>query len=387
MIAPEEPKPRSVSRFGMALLILVTIGLGTMGGGVLGGIAGYVIALNQSAPVLSVPQPTVVSAPTRDLSIISQPNPQIESGDRIVVPENEALIAAVEAVRPATVTVLNFAGRSGSGSGSGVIIDKAGYIMTNHHVIEGARRVELILAHGGRVSAQLVGSSPEFDLAILKIDASQVPAIAGFGDSAALKQGERVVAIGSALGSFQNTVTSGVLSGHNRSLGFQHGLLQTDAAINHGNSGGPLINLEGEIVGINVMVLRGNIGGDLAEGLGFSIPSNTAKVVAKQLIETGEVRTPFLGVSYEPLNPQLSVANELSVSTGALIQEVISNTAAANSGLRSGDVILAVNGQLLDDAHPLRQLLLEHTAGDDIDLTIVRGTDQFDLTVTLGTRE
>lgn len=384
MITTPEHKKRSTSRLWLLILVLVTIILGTIGGGILGGVAGYVIALNQPITSIVPPQPSNVSVSTADLLPAAPTLTPAEEGNAVIT-ENEALIAAVEEVKPATVTILNYNARGG-GSGSGVIIDRAGYIITNNHVLQGARRLEVIFSHGGAVSAQLVGSTAEFDLAILKIDAQYVPAVASFGDSAALKQGERVAAIGSALGGFRNTVTSGVLSAHNRDLGSQSGLLQTDAAINHGNSGGPLINLQGEIVGINVMVLRGNIGGDVPEGLGFSIPSNTAKMVAKQLIETGQVEVPFLGVSPVTVNPQLSMEYGLSVVTGSLIEQVVPRSAAAAVGLQKGDIILAVGGQMVDDAHPLRQLLLQHTVGEEVNLTIVRGNDQLDIAVSLGAR-
>lgn len=383
----EQPKPRSISRFGIAILVLVTIFLGTMGGGIVGGIAGYVIAMKQPAATLTLnqPQPSNVSVSATDLLPNTPSLSPAEGGNTLVVTENDALIAAVEQVKPATVTVLNYNSRGG-GSGSGVIIDRAGYIITNNHVVNGARRLEVIFAHGGRVAAQLVGTTAEFDLAVLKVEANAVPAVAPFGDSSALKQGERVAAIGSALGSFQNTVTSGVLSAHNRALAGQRGLLQTDTAINQGNSGGPLINLQGEVIGINVAVLRGSASGDLAEGLGFSIPSNTAKMVAKQLIETGEVAVPFLGVSYLDLNPQLSVENNLSVVTGSLVEEVLRGTAAEKAGLRAGDIILGVNGQPVDDAHPLSQLLLSHQVGDEVTLTLVRDNGQLEISVALGAR-
>jgi len=212
--------------------------------------------------------------------------------------------------------------------------------------------------------------------------------VASFGDSSAMRQGERVVAIGSALGTFQNTVTSGVISAHNRSIGRDRlrGLIQTDTPINQGNSGGPLVNLQGQVIGINVAVLRGSASGDLAEGLGFSIPANTARMVAKQLIETGEVRIPFLGVSYVDLNPQLSLENNLPVAAGSLIEEVLPRTAAAAAGLRRGDIILAVDDQAVDDAHPLAQLLLQHTVGDEVKLLIVRNEGQLEVDVALGER-
>ena len=381
MIDSQNSRPKI--SLGIIAIMLITVIFGTVGGGMLGGIAGYLIALNQSPALTTIPQPSTVSFSATD-QLPTMPTLSPTESNNAVVTENGSLIEAIDKVKPATVTVLNFVGSGRSGSGSGVIIDESGYIITNHHVIQGTRRLEVILSHGGRVSAQLVGSSPAFDLAVLKINRRDVPAVAGFGDSAALRQGERVAAIGSALGDFRNTVTSGVLSAHNRDLGNQSGLLQTDTPINHGNSGGPLINLNGEVIGINVMVLRGSARGDVAEGLGFSIPSNTARMVAKQLIETGRVEVPFLGVQPRTLNPQLSLENGLTVVTGSYIEAVVPNTAAAQSGIKQGDVILAVNGQAVDDAHPLRQLLLQHNVGDDIDLTIIRGADQFSLTVTLG---
>jgi len=382
----EEDKKGSKLSFGLIFLVLITVILSTMGGGLLGGIAGFVIARNQQLTnPFVIPQPANISASPNDLISALPTFTPIERSNSALATENAALVAAVEAVKPATVTILNFNSPEG-GSGSGVIIDQAGYIITNYHVIEGARRLEVIFSHGGMVPAQPVGSAPEFDLAVLKVEAQHVPAIAKFGDSSALKQGEQIAAIGSALGGFRNTVTSGVISAHNRRLGNQSGLLQTDAAINHGNSGGPLINLRGEVVGINVMVLRGNIGGDLTEGLGFSIPSNTAKMVAQQLIETGRVEIPFLGVRYADLNPQLSLENHLEVVAGALIEEVIRSSSAASVGLQRGDVILAVDDQSLDDAHPLAQLLLQHRVGDEIKLTVARGSEQLKVEVILGPR-
>lgn len=379
-----ETKSRLKVNFFLVGLLLITIFLGMVGGGVIGGFIGYSVAINPE------PEPIVISEP-HPVSMNQNTNPPVlqdlsTTNEAFPLSENEALIMAVDLIKPATVTILNF-GRSGMSSGSGVIIDAAGYIVTNHHVVEGASNLEVIFSHGGRVTAQLVGSSPDFDLAVIKVDSSHVPAVASLGDSSALRQGERVAAIGSALGDFRDTVTSGVISAHNRSLGGLRSLLQTDTPINHGNSGGPLINLYGEVVGINVMVLRGNtFGGDVAEGLGFAIPSNIVKTVARQLIETGEAQVPFLGVSYADLNPQLSLEKGTSLTTGVFIERVISGTAAARAGLQAGDVILALNGQQIDDHHPFSELLLGHSVGQDVTLTVVRGDQRFEVTVALGER-
>lgn len=294
---------------------------------------------------------------------------------------DDRLVAAVARVKPATVTILTEAG-----AGSGVFIDQEGHVITNNHVVDGSSRFVVVYADGSRVSASLVGTAPDFDLAVLKVT-GRVPAVASLGDSGKLQPGSRVAAIGSALGDFRNTVTAGVLSGFNRSLDALDGLLQTDAPINHGNSGGPLINLDGEVIGINVAVVRGSAGmGDPAEGLGFSIPSNTVRVVADQLIATGTVRRPYLGITFEPMNPQIAAENNISVSQGAYVREVVGNGPSAQAGLRAGDVIVALGNATIDDQTPLPQALLQYAVGSDATLKVVRGSQELTLTVKLRER-
>ncbi len=366
------------------MLVLGTILLGTVGGAVMGGLAGFALAQNTKPEPIALTDASMPSSRT-ELKPEMQSSADITPEQKIV-PENEALISAVEKVNPATVTILNQSFQ-GISSGSGVIVDKAGYIVTNHHVVADAEKIWVILSHGGRVEAQMVGSSADFDLAVIKIDADYVPAVAQFGDSSALRLGERVAAIGSALGGFRNTVTSGVISAHNRSLGGQNGLLQTDTPINHGNSGGPLINLNGEVVGINVMVLRGSgFSGDVAEGLGFAIPSNTVASVVKQLIETGHAEMPFLGVSYSVLNPQLSMEYGIPLTNGAYIEKVLPGFPAEQAGIKAHDVIIAINGRTVDDQHPLGQQLMMYSVGETIELTVIRGEKQLQIPVTLGKR-
>jgi 2-alkenal reductase len=275
--------------------------------------------------------------------------------------------------------------QQGVGGGSGFFISADGYVVTNNHVVEGAREVAVIYAQGGRASAKLVGTAPDFDLAVLKVD-GLVPAVAGWGDSSELPLGAHVLAIGSALGQYQNTVTGGVLSGFNRELGPLRGLLQTDAAINSGNSGGPLINLAGQIVGINTAVVRGDTFTGGAEGLGFAIPSNVAQKVVQRLVESGDARPSFLGIQYKELNPQLANERQLSITQGALLEEVVGGSPAAQAGLQAGDVIIMVNGQALDDRHPLVSLLVEYVAGETITLDILRGGQTFQTRLTLGER-
>jgi 2-alkenal reductase len=292
----------------------------------------------------------------------------------------------VSKVLPAVVTVIAQS-QLGTGGGSGFFISSDGYIVTNYHVVEDAQEVAVIYAQGGRASAQLVGTAPDFDLAVLKVD-GLVPAVAAWGDSGELPLGAQVIAIGSALGEYQNTVTAGVLSGFNRELGPLRGLLQTDAAINSGNSGGPLINLAGQIIGINTAVVRG--GGDGfsagAEGLGFAIPSNVAQSVVERLIETGDARPSYLGIQYKELNPQLANERQLTISQGALLEEVVAGSPAAQAGLQVGDVITAINSQPLDERHLLVSLMLEHVAGATVTIEVMRNGQTFQTSLTLGER-
>ena len=370
------PGPRLQRRalvvIGLFLVIMVIFASGAA-------VGALTYAWLTPAPTTPV-QASFINAPAAD-ALPAQPS----AGLPTLAPATPAtgadpLVLAVSRVTPATVTVIVNDGSSGSG----VFIREDGYLVTNNHVVEGGSRFEIIYADGSRVTAELVGTTTEFDLAILKV-ADKAPAVAVLGDSGAVAPGSRVAAIGSALGGFRNTVTAGVLSAHNRRLGDLDGLLQTDAAINHGNSGGPLINLAGEIIGINVAVVRGS-GTDAAEGLGFSIPSNTVRVVAEQLISNGRVVRPYLGITFEPLNPQLASESGLSVVQGAYVQQVVANGPSAQAGLKVGDAIVALGGQTIDDQHPLPQVLLQYRAGQSLELTVARGDSQFKLTVMLSQR-
>lgn len=367
---------RRSTRLAMALLFLAVVIIFVSGAAV-----GAATATLLAPKPASLAQGILTSAqPVRDLSLPA--TPQTDAPPRSATDSaDDRLVAAVARVKPATVTILTQAG-----SGSGVFIDGDGHLVTNHHVVEGSNRYVAVYADGSRVSASLVGTAPEFDLAVLKVE-GRVPAVAELGDSSRLLPGSRVAAIGSALGDFRNTVTAGVLSGHNRSLDTLDGLLQTDAPINHGNSGGPLINLDGEVIGINVAVVRGSAAmGDPAEGLGFSIPSNTVRVVAAQLIATGTVRRPYLGISFEPMNPQIASENNIAVSQGAYIRDVVANGPSARAGLRAGDVIVALGQATIDDQVPLPQALLQHQVGADVTLKVVRGDQELTLTVNLAER-
>jgi serine protease Do len=276
-------------------------------------------------------------------------------------------------------------------SGSGVVISDQGHVVTNAHVVDGAVKLEVILSDGTTMPATLVGSDVYSDLAVLKIDPGAAPA-AVLGDSDVLLPGDTVIAIGSPLGDLTNTVTVGVVSAKDRNLetssGFQmEGLLQTDAAINSGNSGGPLVSLQGEVVGINTLVVRGSgLSGTTAEGLGFAIPSNTVRTIAEQLIAKGQVTRPYLGIRWEWITPDVAAANRLDFSYGAYVTAVSTGSPADDAGLRQGDVILGMDGTRFDEENPFLNELLAHAPGDTITLDVMRGNSEIQVKVTLSER-
>jgi 2-alkenal reductase len=276
---------RSISGWFVAVVFLGVL-VGIAGGGLMGGVAGYYVAENRA--------PASLPPATSQLAAV-QPQSQSPAASSLTVTENSAVIDVANKAEPAVVTIVNTLQsrprRSGRGSGanvaegSGIIIDRQGHIVTNAHVVDGAQQIDVIFADGTQTSAKLVGADSSSDVAVLQVTAS-VPGVLTFGDSNALQLGETVIAIGSPLGSYRGSVTSGVVSGLNRSVQDtgETGLIQTDAAINHGNSGGPLLNLAGQVIGINTLVVQNSDSGDLAQGLGFAIPSNTVSAIVKQLI-------------------------------------------------------------------------------------------------------
>ena len=305
---------------------------------------------------------------------------------------------AVEKVGPAVVTVtgtipgqMTFFGRSPDGlsSGSGVIISPDGYIVTNNHVIEGAEDLSVILSDGAELPATLISSDIYADLAVVKAD-GLMPAVATIGNSDNLKPGEMVIAIGSPLGEFRNTVTVGVISATGRSLDTGNGysmedLLQTDAAINQGNSGGPLVNLNGEVIGINSMIVRGGNGSTaVAEGLGFAIPSNTMQTISERIISQGYFARPYLGVQFQAINPSIARRYDLPTEWGAYVNKVDSKSPAAQAGLQQGDIIIRVGDTPIDENTSYINALFEFQPGDQVAITILRDGKEQTLNVTLG---
>jgi 2-alkenal reductase len=369
----------------VAIIVLLGVLLGAVSGGALGAVAGYYVARYQQPKAVAV----ATAAPVSSTQVST-----------VVLKTESAVIDAVRQVKPAVVTVINtMQPRRGffgtvtepQASGSGVIIDPKGYIVTNNHVVEGARRLEVIYADGRKVDATLVGADSFADLAVIKVG-GEVPAVAALGDSSALQPGETVIAIGSPLGDFKGTVTAGVVSALNRQLEANpgsaiEGLIQTDAAINEGNSGGPLVNLQGQVIGINTLVVRGSsYGSGVAEGLGFAIPANTVRSVVEQLMATGRVERPYLGISYTAINPQVASAYNLSQQSGLYVRGVERGTAAERAGIQAGDVITAIDSQTIDEDHTLGSLLMKHKVGDEVKLTVVREGKEQTITVKLGAR-
>lgn len=309
-----------------------------------------------------------------------------------------AITSAVEKVAPAVVTVvgkvpgqMTIFGRTPDGqvSGSGVIISPDGYIVTNNHVVEEASDLFVVLSNGRQLDARLVSTDRYADLAVLKVE-GEMPAVATFGNSDNLKPGETVITIGSPLGEFRNTVTVGVVSATGRALDTGKGymmedLIQTDAAINQGNSGGPLVNLAGEVVGLNTMIVRGGFGSQtVVEGMGFAIPSNTVRLISEQIIANGYFARPYLGIRWQAVNPSIASRYDLPAEWGAYVMDVANGSPADKAGLQRGDIITAIGEQGIDEKHSFINTLFNYRPDDTVTLKVYRGKKALEIKVTLG---
>lgn len=304
---------------------------------------------------------------------------------------------SVKGVAPSVVTVVGtvpgqetFFGRTADAevSGSGFFISTDGYLITNNHVVEGTSEVKLILSDGTEMEASVSGTDQYADIAVLK-SKDPVESSAILGNSDNLDPGETVIAIGSPLGNFKNSVTVGVVSATGRSIdtgsGYQmENLIQTDAAINNGNSGGPLVNLAGEVVGINTLVVRSSTTGTVAEGLGFAIPINTGVAVAEQIIQKGYVARPYLGIRWQAVNPDIARVYHLSADWGVYITEIAASSPADAAGLQPGDIITRIGDVQLDETHSYANALFRFNPGDTVQLEVMRGNTPVQLEVTLG---
>jgi S1-C subfamily serine protease len=284
------------------------------------------------------------------------------------------------------------------GAGSGFVIDGEGHILTNYHVIQNARQLEVTTSDKKKYKAQVVGADPAHDLAVIQIPIKTVPR-AEIGDSKSLVVGQKVFAIGNPFG-LNGTMTRGIISSI-RSVrgprGFIDEAIQTDAAINPGNSGGPLLNSHGQVIGINSMILTGGV--EQSAGIGFAIPINTAKSVLDDLVHLGHARYPSLGVRTIPIGPDLADQLGLFSDSGLLIVQVVPGSAAERAGLRGGteraylgnipitlggDLMVAIDGQVIEDQQELSHFMQNHRAGDTVTVTIYRGRKRMDIKVVLG---
>ena len=333
------------------------------------------------------------SAPTGG-SITESPTADNVSDVRI--DESSAVIAAVEKVAPAVVTITASGGGilgTGSGTGSGVIYHPDGWILTNRHVVEGADELIVVLNDGRQFAGTTYGIDTLTDLAIVKIDATELPA-APIGTSAALEPGQLAIAIGNPLG-YENTVTTGVVSGLGRAITASdatqtsaerlRNLIQTDAAINPGNSGGPLVNSAGQVIGVNTAVSTA------AQGLGFAIPIDVAKPIMQQALDGQPLVRPWIGVYYVPIDPAVAADQNLPVDHGVLIartdggaEVVIPGSPAEAAGLQAGDIITAIDGEQIDAETELSMLILPYSPGDTITLRVMRDNSVQEIQVTLG---
>jgi S1-C subfamily serine protease len=293
--------------------------------------------------------------------------------------------AVIAKIRPAVVQV-NIVTSSGNGLGSGVIIDERGYIITNHHVIAGAQRIQVTLYDGASLSAQLVGTDPLDDLAVVKVSSPSKLIVAPLGDSSKLQVGQEVLAIGNPLGITQ-TVTSGIISALDRTVSTIPDAIQTDAAINPGNSGGALVDLQGNLVGIPTLTAIDPQFETPANGVGFAIPSNRVSFIAPQIIETGKVThtgRAALGIQMTSVDAALAAQNQLAVTAGVLIVKITPNSPAAVSGLKSGDVIVQIGKHTVTDVAAFADALMTINPGEVVTVSIYRGNQPLTINVTLG---
>ncbi|MBI3803764.1 MAG: trypsin-like peptidase domain-containing protein [Nitrospirae bacterium] len=318
---------------------------------------------------------------------VSAPADPVESSDlELLDAYSRAVINVVDVVGPAVVSVMvGGAGRGRrpemTGSGSGVIFTPDGYILTNSHVVHQAKRLEVMMTDGRQLQATLIGEDPATDLAVIRIDAFGLP-FASFGTSRSLRVGQLVIAIGNPLG-FQSTVSTGVVSALGRSLRGVGGrlieeIIQTDVPLNPGNSGGPLVDSRGRVIGINTAIIR------MAQGISFSVPIDTAQWVIPQLLTHGRVRRGLLliGGQQRPLDRRLTRALQLNQAQAVEVISVEAGGPGARAGLRDGDMILSINDRIVTSVDDLHRFLAEWPIGSTVTLTLLRGIERLILEVT-----
>lgn len=365
--------PRQKKKPGIFLVILSSLVFGFLGGVI------AIYSLGQSPSVED-----------------SKLGETISQNKIVKVTEESGIIDAVKKVEPSVVSIIataevedifGFVSERKS-AGTGFIITSDGLILTNKHVVSDSTADYTVFTNeGDSYPAKVKSKDPFNDLAVIEISANNLPVVE-LGDSDLLQIGQKVIAIGNALG-FQNSVTVGVISAKERTIeagdtsgsstSRLEGLLQTDAAINSGNSGGPLLNIDGQVVGINTAVAEKST----AEGIGFAIPVNVAKSAIESVKKTGKIIRPMIGVRYISITKEIADQNNLSTDSGALISSgqsnedaVVSGSPAAKAGLKDGDIIIEINGEKIDDDHSLSRLLQQYQPGEEIEVIYIRNKNE-----------
>ncbi len=360
-----------------SLTIVLAIVAGIAGGGAAGGLVAY-----WSFHTL-VPPPASGTV-----------NASLFSGTTNPPQASASVINAIRQVAPAVVTITNesaprsdMAGYTTTAltSGSGLIFDPSGLIVTNNHVIQRAQLLQVYFSDGTKAEGTVISADSILDIAVVKVN-GPLPAAVPLGDSGKLELGQTVIAIGSPLNEFRGTTTVGVVSGLNRSVGGMRGLIQTDALINSGDSGGPLLDDSGQVIGINTLVIRTTADGKILEGLGFAIPANQVREVVDRALSEAPVAPPYVGIGYQEVEPQVAGAMKLATPPGVVVTTVEAGSPAAQAGLAVGDVILQVGKQAIDKDHFLTDMLSSRKPGDVVTIMVLRGGKQVQVELHLSRR-
>lgn len=331
---------------------------------------------------------------------ISKHQAPAKDGNKIVTPEEGDIASVVDGVGPSVVSVVTTASAGPfygeaveqEGAGSGIIVGAEGYILTNKHVVSDTKTIKIILSDGTTYeNVRVLGVDPLNDIAFLKIDNVRNLPTVEMGDSSSVRVGQQVIAIGNSLGQYQNTVTSGIISGIGRPISARAGetvenltdLLQTDAAINPGNSGGPLLNLSGQVIGVNTAIVED------AQGIGFAIPINATKGMMKGVLAGGSVKRSYLGVNFVSITADIAKHYKLPVKKGAYVytqqgSAVIPGSPAEKAGIKDGDIITKVGGVEVGSGGSVASLIAEYVPGETIEVTVLRDGKTIVLSATLG---
>ncbi len=412
---PQQKEPVSnkitTTRSAIGTIVLVSVLVGGVSGGIFGALAskgGISGILNKNTSNTRVDDSTITtsSTPTTTtaedqavVNVVKGASPAVVS---IIAKQNYSQVYGNSGSSPfdqfffGTGTQQNSSGTQEIGGGSGFIVSSDGMIVTNKHVvtIQGADQYTVVMNDGKTYDAKILATDPSSDVAVIKIDATNLPTLT-LGDSGSTQIGDTVVAIGNALGEYRNTVTKGIVSGLARTITAGdstgssetlHNVIQTDAAINPGNSGGPLLNLSGQVVGINTAI---NSSGQL---IGFALPINVVKQDLTAVQKNGKIERPYLGVRYLPINAQVQQDQKLSVDYGALIvagssanePAIVSGSPADKAGLKENDIILEIDGTKVTEQNDLSQILQEKSVDQTVTLKVLSGKDTKTVQVKLG---